>query len=257
MEAILQINQLNLSYSGGQDALLRKVNLHVNRGECIVVLGENGAGKSTLLKSLAGLIKPNSGEVLLQGKSIQKWGSKELAKRIAFVNTNVQFSELLKVQEFVAFGRYPFTNWLGKLDEQSVQLLESVMQKCGLNKLKDQRVSEISDGELQKVMVARALVQQTELLLLDEPTTHLDIKNSLAILKILKEESIQKNNTILFSTHQVESALHIADKIWLCYEKTVISVSPEEFIQSGDLQKKVFGDSYQFDQTSHTFKIRL
>jgi iron complex transport system ATP-binding protein len=240
-DTLLHINKLSITYAGKQTSVLEEVNLKVREGEVIVLLGENGVGKSSLLKTIAGYLAVTSGNINLLGKDIKEWNRKELALQLAFVPTHIPYASMLNIEEFVSFGRYPFTNWLGQLNEVDKKVVKAAIQDCGLEELKHAHMDAISDGERQKAAIARALAQEPRLLILDEPTTHLDAKNTTAVLRLLKEQSREKLKTILFSSHQVERALSIADTIWLFHEKSVRSVSPQEFEASKEMQEIIFG----------------
>lgn len=242
IEALLYIEDLVITYPGKQEPVLEKVNLKVKEGEVIVLLGENGVGKSSLLKSIAGYLAISSGNVSLLEKDLKTWSRKELALQLAFVPTHIPYAPLLNIEEFVSFGRYPFTNWLGQLNEEDKKVVKAAIRDCGLEELKQAHMDAISDGERQKAAIARALAQEPRLLILDEPTTHLDAKNTTAVLRLLREQSRERKKTILFSSHHVERALSIADTIWLFHDKGVRSVSPEEFKASKEMQAIIFGD---------------
>ncbi len=241
-DPILHIKELGHHFRNGGKVVFNDINLNVKRGEVVVVLGENGSGKSTLLKCFAGLIQPNHGEVKLNEKNILNWNKKERSKRIAFVSTKNNYSQMHSVQGFIAFGRYPFTNWLGKLREEDQSQIKDTIAECGLNEIKDKTMDALSDGERQKVIIARALAQNTDLLILDEPTTHLDIKNTLAIFQMLKKQAKDKNKALLFSSHQVDWAIDIADKIWIVDQAKVIESTKEEFKNSRKLREILFGE---------------
>tara|TARA_R110000868_G_scaffold365403_3_gene628254 strand:+ start:977 stop:1759 length:783 start_codon:yes stop_codon:yes gene_type:complete len=254
-ESLLHIEKLCLAYSNNAENVLENVNLSLPKGSIIVLLGENGSGKTTLLKAIAGLQKPKSGKIEIENKKIQSWTKKTLASKVAYVGSKQQFNHLHQLEEFVAFGRYPFLNWLSKLKESDKKLIDTTLQNCDIAHLRNRTLDQLSDGERQKAIIARAFVQQTDLLVLDEPTTHLDFKNAMAILKLLQEQSRQLQMTIIFSTHQLEAAMHIADTVWLCNNKNIHSISTKAFLASKDFQKLVLGDYYSFDQSSNSFKI--
>ena len=238
---MLSIQQLTLQYQSNAPAILEEVNLTAASGEVVVLIGDNGVGKSTLLKAIAGSIAIKAGEISINHQSIRSKSRRELALQLAFVPTVVPYSSLLKVSEFISFGRYPFTNWLGAYTPEDNAVVEAVIRECALEKLANKRMNEISDGERQKVAIARALTQQTALILLDEPTTHLDIKNTIGILSLLKDQALQHGKTIVFSSHQIERSLAIADKVWLFNDRKVIGTDVETFKKSDQMNAIVFG----------------
>lgn len=257
MEKVLHIENLILSYANKQEAVLTGINLEVNKGEIVVLLGENGSGKSTLLKSIAGQLKPKSGSIKFYNKAIELWTKKGLAENLGWVDTQLSFSEYISVEEFIAFGRYPFTNWLGKLRANDLKIISTVIKNCKLDHLRSQSMARLSDGEKQKVFIARALAQETSLLLLDEPTTHLDTKNTAGIFSLLKQQGKMNGKTLIFSSHKFEHALLIADKIWLFDGKGIISTTPEEFKRSNELQGILLDDLVVYDKEKGGFNYNL
>jgi len=240
---LIHIEQLSLGYNKTQ-AVLKDVHLNVEENDLILVIGENGAGKSTLLKSICGLIKPLSGEIKLKGERLIEWDRRLLAKELSYVSSNNSVNHLMTVKEFIAFGRYPYSNWWAKQKEEDIRIISEAITQCGLDHLQKQQINEISDGEKQKVFIARALAQKSDIFILDEPTTHLDIKNSKGIFKILKQQKQEQQKTIIFSSHQVEKALKIADKVWIVADGKVIEKTVEEFSSNKALWELVFGEEY-------------
>ncbi|MBL4709161.1 MAG: ABC transporter ATP-binding protein [Flavobacteriales bacterium] len=240
MERLLHIENLSASYSKRFD-VLSKVNISLAKGEIIAVIGENGSGKSTLLKSICGLLNYSTGSIRLQNKEIKDWDKKEMSKILSYVSSSEKVNSMILVDEFVGFGRYPYSNWLAKLSEQDEMHIDDALIACGVAYLKNKMMGQLSDGENQKVYLARAIAQQTPFIILDEPTTHLDIKSSNAIFKLLRNQKTE-NRSILFSSHQVEKALQIADKVWLVDCGRVIETTPKEFLGNDELKQLVFGE---------------
>ena len=239
---MLSIQELSLRYSSEKNPVLERLSLDVMEGEIVVLLGENGAGKSTLLKAIAGINSPYQGDIQWNGRSLLNKSRRERASQIAFVPTHVHYNDLLKVEEFIGFGRYPFTNWLGRLTKEDHRIVQEVIEECDIEHLADKNMHDLSDGERQKVAIARALAQKTDLIILDEPTTHLDIKNTASVLRMLKDQSSNKGKTVLFASHQIERSIAIADKIWLVDGKSVIETAPEVFKKSVEMQKILYGE---------------
>lgn len=242
MENIIEIEELKISYSKKRIAVMERVNLQFDSAKVYALLGENGIGKSTLLKAIAGILPFQNGSIKIEGKSLEQWSRSELAKTVAVVLTDSINHSMLSVFDFVAYGRYPFTNWLGKLRNEDIQVIEESIAQCNAEELKYKRLSNLSDGERQKVMIARALAQQTPIIILDEPTTHLDIRNTRAIFKLLKNLAVEQNKTILFSTHQLDSAISIADALVIHTKDQVLMSTPEEYNQNKDLQFILTGE---------------
>jgi iron complex transport system ATP-binding protein len=253
---LLKLEKLSIGYGRKQKPVVEDANLEVNVGEIVLLLGENGSGKSTLIKTLAGLDEPLKGEVAFQQKNLKDWDKKALAKEMALVLTDQSYQALLSVEEFVAFGRYPFTNWLGKLKEEDLKQIQNSLEACDLEGLKQKRMDALSDGERQRVFLARAIAQQAQLLILDEPTTHLDVKNITAQLRLIKKLA-EGDRTVIFSSHQFDLALQIAEKVWLIEDSKVHQITPDDFYNDCVYQEILLGDAYRYDQADKRFRIRL
>jgi len=255
-EKLIELCDLNVAYPTQKELAFNQLNLSVYSGERILVIGENGVGKTALLKTISGLIPPKGGSVFFKAKNIEQWSSREIAKQLAFVGSGEQHNQLIRVEEFVAFGRYPFTGWLAVLKDSDRLLIQKEIQACGIENLKEKKIAEISEGERQKVLIARARVQQAEALVLDEPASHLDMKNSLSILQLLSQRHDPKNS-LIFSSHQIEVAISIADKIWLCHRGAVHELEPETFLKEADYQEMVLGKQYFYDQEKRAFRLKI
>lgn len=253
---LLDIKNLSIGYGKEQKPVVEHANLEVNVGEIVLLLGENGSGKSTLIKTLAGLDEPLKGEVVFQQKNLKDWDKKALAKEMALVLTEQSYQALLSVEEFVAFGRYPFTNWLGKLKQEDLKQIQNSLEACDLEGLKQKRMDALSDGERQRVFLARAIAQQAQLLILDEPTTHLDVKNITAQLRLIKKLA-EGDRTVIFSSHQFDLALQIAEKVWLIEDSKVHQITPDDFYNDCVYQEILLGDAYRYDQADKRFRIKL
>ena len=238
-KAVLHIENLTVGYTK-HSTILKGVNVAANSGEVILVIGENGSGKSTLLKTISGLLKFRSGSIAVLSRSLSDWNKSDLSKKVSYVASRENMNLNLTVTDFVAFGRYPYSNWLSQQSEIDKALIAESIKACGIEYLADKKVSEISDGEKQKVSLARAIAQETEILILDEPTTHLDIKSTNSILKLIKQQK-GKEKCIVFSSHQVEKAIKVADKVWVVSCGKVIEASVESFLQNKELKELVFG----------------
>jgi iron complex transport system ATP-binding protein len=237
---LLHIRDLSVSYSTKVE-ILSNLNLRLNSNELIAIIGENGAGKSTLLKSICGLTAYHKGQILLFNKELKKWNRAELAKKVAYVSSNDRVKSSMTVERFVGFGRYPYSGWMVRQTEQDKEQIISALDVCKIAYLKSKRMSQLSDGERQKVYLAKAIAQNTELIILDEPTTHLDIKSSNSIFKLIENQKVA-GRTVLFSSHQVDRALSIADKVWLVDCGRVIEITPDQFFESTELRKKIYGE---------------
>ncbi|EQI65653.1 ABC transporter ATP-binding protein [Clostridioides difficile] len=184
---MLKTNNLSVGYNN--KVVISNINVEVKNGEILCLLGSNGAGKTTLLRSLSKLISPIKGEIYLNGVNINCISRKALSKKMALVLTNRLLGDLMTVQDIVNIGRYPYTGFFGSLSKKDLIMVDEALESVDALHLKKRYFDELSDGEKQKVLVARALVQEPEIIILDEPTTHLDIKHRLELINILKKLS--------------------------------------------------------------------
>lgn len=218
-EPVISAQNLSIGYPKSRNrhtsVLYKDMSFDLYAGELTCLLGSNGAGKSTLLRTLTGLQAPLSGEVSLQGKSISKYTEQQLSTLLGLVLTDKTIVGGLKVSELVALGRYPYTGFFGRLTKQDHYIVEGAMNDVCILHKKDSYVAELSDGERQKVMIAKALAQECPIIILDEPTAFLDIVNRIEIMNLLHIIAIKQHKTILLSTHDIELALTLADRLWL------------------------------------------
>ncbi|PTB92252.1 ABC transporter ATP-binding protein [Marivirga lumbricoides] len=214
------------------------LNLSVSKGKMISLLGANGVGKSTLIRTIARLQPPLSGQIFLQGKNITTLSNKDIAKRISLVLTDPIQGGNLSVLELVEMGRYPHTSWSGKLNKVDHEKVENAIHHCSINYIKDANIFEISDGQLQKALIARALAQDGELMLLDEPTVHLDANNRYSVMQLLKKLVQETGKSVILSTHQVEMALDLSDELWLAnYAESIITGSPATLVEANHISR--------------------
>jgi iron complex transport system ATP-binding protein len=214
---MLQAKDLTIGYDKDK-ALIRDINFICPAGELIILLGVNGIGKSTLLKTLCGLIEPISGSILFDQKNIFDLAANDRAKVISGVFTGRDFDPFISVREFVALGRYPYTNWLGSLTRDDADKINHALDTLGLSHLADKKVHQISDGERQKTLIAKALAQDTPVIIMDEPTAFLDYKNKAEMLDTIRKLSSGQNKTIIISTHDISSSLPYSDRAFLISE---------------------------------------
>jgi iron complex transport system ATP-binding protein len=230
---ILKSNNLNLGYRNGkkQHLVAEHLNFELQTGKLTCLLGPNGVGKSTLIKTIMGQVPPLGGDIFLEGKPIQTFHQKNLAKKIAVVLTEKITTGNLTVSQLVALGRIPHTGWLGNLSDADKAKVQNAILATHISYLKDQRLSELSDGQLQKVMIARALAQDGEILILDEPTAHLDLINRFEIMHLLRDIALKEQKAVLVVTHDLDIAIETADVFWLMQcGKPLVCGSPEDLI---------------------------
>lgn len=257
-EKILSFSELLIGYKSGRDKnfLLPPLNAFARKGELIAVIGENGIGKSTLLRTISGLQEPLGGRVFIGNKSLDEFPRYALAKKIGYISTEPVRVSNMKVYDLVSLGRYPHTNWIGKLDEADHVLVSDAIDKVGLQPLLNRYINELSDGERQRAMIARVLAQDTEILVMDEPTAFLDIRSRYEIVHLLHDLSKTRQKTIIFSTHDLLTAISDSDKIWLTLKDSFIDGAPEDLIIEGVFDR-LFGDSsVKFNQSNGSFSLK-
>jgi len=250
----LKIAALTIGYN--KKSILTNIDIISQKNQLISVFGRNGKGKSTLLKTLSGMLPAITGHFIFNGVDVFNLSEKEKSKLISIVSTTKTDIAGIKVSDFVAFGRYPYTNWLGINKKEDDAEINNAIYLCNIENLCNKDYSELSDGEKQKVNIARAIAQNTPLIILDEPTVHLDLINNIEVLKLLKKLVENHAKTIIFSTHQIEYALQICDEIWLINNDIIATYSPVELINKEKLKELFDDDTISFDKVTGTFKIR-
>jgi iron complex transport system ATP-binding protein len=250
-----QINISKLTVGYDQTPLLSNINLTSQPGKMIGLFGRNGQGKSTLLKTISGLLPPINGSFSFDGIDILSLSEKERAKILSIVSTTQNNIGGITVRDFIAFGRFPYTNWLGINTNKDFQEIDNAISLCKLETLSNRNYDELSDGEKQKVNIARAIAQNTPLIILDEPTVHLDLINKVEVLKLLNELSTNHNKTIIISTHQIEYALQICDDIWLIHNNEIKNYTPTEIINSNKLSELFDETVINFDRNTQSFRL--
>jgi iron complex transport system ATP-binding protein len=230
----LYSENLTVGYSSkASDIVAKNINIELESGKLIALLGANGVGKSTLLKTLTGIMKPISGFVFLNEVDINKLKISEIAKNLSLVLTEKLPPSNLSVFELVALGRQPYTNWIGKLSKNDLDKINWAIELTEIEHLQHKKHFEISDGQLQKVLIARALAQDTPIIILDEPTTHLDLFHKISLLNLLKKLTTETQKCILFSTHDADLAIQLCDEMIVMTAEKVYQNSPKELIEKG------------------------
>ncbi|HEY4618082.1 MAG TPA: ABC transporter ATP-binding protein [Flavobacterium sp.] len=254
-KTILKASDISIGYSHkkGNTIISSNINLTLEKGQLISLIGANGIGKSTLLKTLTGIQKTLSGTVLLNGQNIHKLDSLTLAQNLSVVLTEKLPPSNLTVFELIALGRQPYTNWIGKLSELDVAKVNEAMELTKISHLAAKKYYEISDGQLQKVLIARALAQDTPLIILDEPTTHLDLLHKVALFKLLKRLTQETEKCILFSTHDIDIAIQLSDEMIIMTPETVVQDEPCNFISKGSFNTLFKDEHIVFDAEKGRF----
>lgn len=227
----LRVENLTIGYD--RHIVQSNLNLQTNEGELVCLLGTNGCGKSTLLRTIAGLLQPVCGDIFVDELNVNNISSQERARLLALVLTERNALENTHVEDIVSMGRYPYTNILGGLHQEDLLRVEQAMTQTELIPLRNRYFNSLSDGEKQRVLLAKALAQQTPLILLDEPTAHLDLPGRIKTFSLLQRMAHSQQKTILLSTHDLSLALQTADTLWLMKPmQGVISGTPQSLLQT-------------------------
>ncbi|MCR9227701.1 MAG: ABC transporter ATP-binding protein [Flavobacteriaceae bacterium] len=250
---ILSISDVSIGY--GTKTVAKNINFDLEAGMLCGVVGINGIGKSTLLRTLGGFQPKLSGNILLNDKPLEKYTSTTLSKELSVILTEPPASKNLTVQELIALGRQPYTNWLGTLTKEDKQQIQASLDAFLLDELRNNKCHELSDGQLQRVLVARAMAQDTSLILLDEPTTHLDLYHKVQILKMLQELAHHKQKTILFTSHEIELTIQLCDRILILDGKDHPFGDPCQLIEQKHFDTLFPSEMVQFDHETGTFKV--
>lgn len=254
--AALQTCELAIGYRRrrkGQFYLAQNLNLRLEAGTLVGLLGPNGVGKSTLLRVLAALQAPLAGRVLLDGADARRMTRGQLAQALSLVLTHAPQPSMMTGYELVALGRLPHSDWMGKLGDADRQAIAQALDAVKAGELARQALREMSDGQRQKLMIARALAQQTAIMLLDEPTAFLDLPHRVEIMRLLKRLARQTRRAMLISTHDLDLALRSCDQLWLMREGSMLVGAPEDLALEGGIAATFRGDGMRFDAASGAF----
>lgn len=254
---ILETIDLSIGYGSkkGNTVVASQINIELHQGELIGLVGANGIGKSTLLRTLTNVQKPLEGDVRINSKSVADYAPVELAKQMSLVLTEQIASKNLSVFELIALGRQPYTNWVGNLSEYDILKINEAISQTNLEELKHKKCFELSDGQLQKVMIARALAQDTDLIILDEPTTHLDMYHKAYILKLLQRLAKDTQKTILFSSHEIDLTIQLCDTMIVMTKDSVVMDQPCNLISKGTFNALFPQDLIAFDEKTGSFRV--
>lgn len=230
----------NISLGYGSRRLLDGVSAHFEAGRLTALVGRNGAGKSTLLRALAGLEQLQAGSIMVGGTDIQQLDGAEAARQVAFVATDKVRIANLPCEDLVALGRAPYTNWIGRLQSIDREIVADALAKVGMSDFAHKTMDRMSDGECQRVMIARALAQQTPVILLDEPTAFLDMPNRYELCRLLQRLAHDEQKAIIFSTHELDIATKMCDSIALIDTPKLLHQPVAEMVASGAIER-LFG----------------
>lgn len=256
----LHVQELTIGYE--QTIIQDKLSLTAHGGEMICLLGQNGCGKSTLLRTLSSLLAPIGGTAILHDKNTDEnvdflhMKEQERAKMMAIVLTERVSVDRTTVKDVVAMGRYPYSSWLGGLSEADKQAIDKALADVEMTHKATSFFNNLSDGEKQRVLIAKAIAQDTPLIMLDEPTAHLDLPNRIKTLLLLRKLAHDTGRIVLISTHELDLALQTADTIWLMTPQAGVAVgSPTELVASGEFQKAFADEHFSFENEGGNLRI--
>jgi iron complex transport system ATP-binding protein len=249
---LLTTENLSIGYSA-QKPVAANLSLSLAKGQMTSLLGPNGVGKSTLLRTIAGLQAPLSGSVTVCGELLSAISVSELSRRIALVLTDKVSAGGLTVFELVSMGRQPYTGFFGRLSDSDRAIIDQSMIEVGITDKADRHVAELSDGERQKVMIAKALAQQTPIIILDEPTAFLDAAARIDVMRLLHRLAAESQKAILLSTHDIDVATQLSDNLWLMNGNGLSCGTVAEIVGSGLLDNLFKDSDLRFDTTARRF----
>lgn len=255
---VLKADNLSIGYQNKkqQTVIADNLNFSVEKGKFVALLGKNGIGKSTLLRTLSKVQNPLSGIIEVNQKNILKYSNQELAISLSLVLTERLPQSQLTVFELIALGRQPYTNWIDKLSAKDLKKVLWAIEQTDINHLRNKRFYELSDGQLQRVLIARALAQDTEIIILDEPTAHLDIHHTFKVFSLLKQLVEKTGKTIIISTHEVNLAIQLADEFILLSEQQIYNGTAKELINQNAFDQLFPKELINFNKTLEQFVIK-
>ncbi|GAK41360.1 ABC transporter ATP-binding protein [Paenibacillus urinalis] len=235
----LETTGLSIAY---EDRLIvENLNIQIPQGKITALVGANGSGKSTILKTMARLMQPKAGQVLLDGKSIHKQSTREVAKQLAILPQNPTAPEGLTVTELVSYGRFPYQKGFGSLKEEDKKMVEWAIEATGLNEFHDRPIDQLSGGQRQRAWIAMALAQDTDILFLDEPTTFLDMAHQLEVLQLLEELNISSQRTIVMVVHDLNHATRYAHHMIAIKQGKAAAIGSPQEVMTTEVMREVFG----------------
>lgn len=256
------LHNLSIGYAtkGNEKVVATQLNAAINRGELTCLLGQNGIGKSTLLRTLSAFQPALGGEISMcdltsEHSPLTSFSDKQLSRMIGVVLTEKPDVQNMTVTELVGMGRSPYTGFWGTLDDNDHRIVTESIRLVGIEFLQNRMVHTLSDGERQKVMIAKALAQQTPVIYLDEPTAFLDFPSKVEMMQLLHRLATQEQKTIFLSTHDVELALQIADRLWLMEPQQLYVGTPQELALEGVLSRFIERDGITFDANTLTIHV--
>ena len=256
---MLSTIDLAVGYRNGKRVteVLTHLDVSLYAGELVCLLGANGIGKSTLLRTISGVQPALKGTIEINGRDLTDYSSKELSKLIGIVYTDRTLAGALTVEELVSLGRQPYTGFFGRLDADDRQVVADAIESVGMSHKTHDYVATLSDGERQKAMIARALAQETPIIILDEPTAFLDVASRIETMQLLRQLAQSQQKAVLLSTHDVGLSLPLTDRLWLVTaDSTVVEGTTSQFISDGTLNNLFPGRNVAFDSSVMDFRVK-
>lgn len=235
-----KISDCSIGYRAGSQTtvIASDIEMEIRSGELVSLIGANGCGKSTLIRTLAGLQPALGGSIQIDGCNLASMDRKMRAQKMSVVLTDNISVPNTTVHDIVALGRFPYTNWYGILSEHDEEIILQSIQTVGLQDFAYRNIDTLSDGERQRVMIAKALAQDSPFILLDEPTAHLDVQNRIEVMNLLKKLTVSSNKAILLSTHELHLALNVSDSVWIMKKgQPLLSGTPRQMMENGEIAK--------------------
>lgn len=251
---MIKLNDITLSF--GSRKLIEHASAHFECGRMTALLGRNGTGKSTLLRAIASLGEVQGGAIEIGGRELSELSNADLARMVAFVNTERVSVEAMTAYDLVAVGRSPYTDWSGRLRSSDHEAIERSIRIAGVEHLADRYVDTLSDGECQRVMIAKALAQDTPAILLDEPTSYLDMPNRYELCTLLGRLAHDEGKCVLFSTHELDIALTLSDNIALVDTPQLLYMPTGEMIASGSIERLFDSPYIRFDASTRSIHLK-
>lgn len=251
---MIRLENLTLAY--GSRTLIGPVTAEVPAGALTALVGRNGTGKSTLLRAITGLGEISGGRILIGGRPAANLTPAEAATTVSLVTTDKVRIANLRCRDVVALGRAPYTNWIGRMQQADAQIVERSLQLVGMKEYADKTMDRMSDGECQRIMIARALAQQTPVMLLDEPTAFLDMPNRYELCTLLRRLAHDEGKCIMFSTHELDIAIALCDAIALIAPPELHLLPTEEMVASGHIERLFTSDIVTFDPATRSVAVK-
>lgn len=254
---LLETKSLAIGYGEkpAEKLLQEDINVQLNAGEIISLMGQNGVGKTTFIKTISGLLPRLGGDIFFRNKNLNDFKGNQLAREMALVLTEKPFSFNISVLELIAIGRHPYSGWMGLLSQRDKDVIDWAINETHINYLANHKLYQLSDGQLQKVMIARALAQETSMIILDEPAAHLDLYNKIEVMMLLRQIAA-RGKGILISTHDMQISTQLSDRLWLFnFNEPVQEGVPEDLILNGTLEKTLYLQAFGYDMIHGSVSI--